>query len=218
MTVDELFIRRAIVLAAALVYWGGVWVQARRVRKRIGRSPNLKPRGFKEKLLWLGWFAVVAGWIALPLLARPDAESPWLRLQSSWLGTGGLVAGLFLMIAGYAGTLWCYSAMGDHWRIGLDRRQKGALVNTGPYRVVRHPIYLFQMVMLGAVVLLLPTGLPLLLLTFHLVCALIKAWDEETHLLEIHGAAYRQYLRQTGMLLPPFSRRTRASGPSPSGE
>jgi hypothetical protein len=211
MSFDELSIRRAVVLASALVYWGGVWVQARRVRKRIGRSPNLKPRGLKEKLLWLGWFVVIAGWIALPLLARPGAGSPWLRPVPGLLGTGGLVAGMLLMIAGYAGTLWCYSAMGDHWRIGVDRRRKGALITAGPYRVVRHPIYLFQMVMLAAVVTLLPSGLPLLLLALHLACVLVKARDEERHLLGAHGESYRDYLGQSGMLLPPLVKRARAS-------
>jgi steroid 5-alpha reductase family enzyme len=178
MTVDELFLRRAIVLAAALVYWGGVFVQARRVRKRIGRSPNLRPRGFKERLLWFGWFSVVAGWIALPLLAKADADSAWVRPVAQFLGSTGLLAGLILMAGGYAGTLWCYWAMGDGWRIGVDRRQRGVLVTIGPYRVVRHPIYLFQIVMLAAVVILLPSGLPVLLLGLHLTCVLIKAWDE----------------------------------------
>lgn len=207
MSLDELFIRRAVVLGSALVYWGGVWIQARRVRKRIGRSPNLKPRGLKERLLYLGWFLVVAGWIALPLLARPGAESPWVRPVAVLLGPVGMVAAVGLMIAGYAGTLWCYAAMGEHWRIGVDRRRKGTLVTGGPYRVVRHPIYLFQMVMLAAVAILLPAGLPLGLWALHLVCVVIKARDEELHLLESHGESYRAYLAQTGMLLPPWFKR-----------
>ena len=44
MTMDELFIRRAVVSAGALIYWGGVAIHARRIRKRIGKSANLKPR------------------------------------------------------------------------------------------------------------------------------------------------------------------------------
>ena len=205
MNVDEPWLRRAIVLASALVYWGGVWVQARRVRKRIGRSPNLKPKGTKEWLLWLGWFVVIVGWIALPLLATFEPGPRWLRPIPMLLGTSGLLAGLLLMIAGYAGTLWCYAAMGEHWRVGIDRRRKGPLVTCGPYRVVRHPLYLFQMVMLAAVVVLLPAGLALALLLLQLVCVQSKARDEEAHLLEAHGEEYRAYLGRTGMLLPRVS-------------
>ena len=202
MIIDELTIRRAVVLGSALVYWGGVWVQARRIRKSIGRSPNLKPRGLKEQLLWLGWFLVVTGWIVLPLLARPDEESAWLRVDLALLARGGLTTGVVVMVAGYAGTLWCYWAMGDRWRIGIDRKQRGGLVTRGPYRGVRHPIYLFQIVMLTAVVILLPTWLAVTVLALHWVCAVIKALDEEAHLREAYGAVYRDYVAQTGMLLP----------------
>jgi protein-S-isoprenylcysteine O-methyltransferase Ste14 len=216
VTLDELFIRRAVVLGSALVYWVGVWFQARRVRKRIGRSPNLKPRGLKERLLYLGWFLVVAGWIALPLLARSEAESPWIRPVASLLGPAGMTAGVLLMIAGYAGTLWCYAAMGEHWRIGADRRRKGTLVTVGPYRGVRHPIYLFQIVMLAAVVILLPAGLPVVLWVLHVICVVIKARDEETHLLESHREEYRSYMAQTGMLLPPWFKRPRPANDEPT--
>jgi len=212
MSMDDLFLRRAVVLASALVYWGGVWFQARRVRKRIGRSPNLKPRGLKERLLWFGWFLIVSGWIALPLMVQPGVETAWVRPVPGLLGVGGLMAGLILILAGYAGTLWCYSAMGDHWRIMVDRRNKGALVTGGPYRVVRHPIYLFQILMLVGVLVLLPAGLPLLLLLVHVGCTLVKAWDEEAYLLDTHGEPYREYMARTGMLWPPLGRPPRISG------
>ena len=42
---EMLFLRRAIVETAVVLYWLGVIVQARRIRRRIGRSPNLRPRG-----------------------------------------------------------------------------------------------------------------------------------------------------------------------------
>ena len=59
MTNEEYFWRRAIVSASGILYWVGVLILARRVRKQIGRSPNLKPRGTKEKILWTGWMLVV---------------------------------------------------------------------------------------------------------------------------------------------------------------
>ncbi len=71
MTTEEHQLRRIVVSASGLIYWGGVLIQARRVRRHIGHSPNLKPRGPKEKVLWLGWFAVIAVWIALSPAAIP---------------------------------------------------------------------------------------------------------------------------------------------------
>jgi len=209
MPPDDLLIRRAIVLASVLIYWIGVAVQARRVRRHIGRSPNLKPRGLKERLLWLGWISVVGGWIALAFVIRADHACILLRLQSGLLHPAGLLLGFLLAAGGYAGTLWCYAAMGDHWRIGVDQSEKNPLVTGGPYRFMRHPIYSFQMVMLAGAALLLPSWLPVLLLGLHLLCVFFKALDEEAYLTRKHGDLYRQYMLHTGRLLPAFFRSAR---------
>lgn len=206
MTVEEPYLRRAIVLASALVYWGGVWFQARRVRRHIGRSPNVRPRGLKERLLWSGWCLIAVGWMALAFVIRPDTGFILTRLQSSLLHPTTLVAGLLLIVSGYAGTLWCYASMGDRWRMGIDREERNTLVTRGPYAAVRHPIYSFQLLMLAGAGVLLPAGLPATLLCIHLLCIWIKALDEEAYLLKIHGNDYRAYMERTGRLLPPLAR------------
>lgn len=201
MPADNLFINRAVVFASVLVYWGGVLVQARRVRRRIGKSPNLNPRGTKERLLWAGWMLVIVGWLAQAfLIGRFDV--PGFRILSSLSNAIGLAVGLGIVALGYAGTLWCYAAMGDRWRIGIDHTKKVALVSSGPYRYVRHPIYSFQMVMLIGAFGLLPAAFSLALVFAHLICVLIKAADEEAYLLTTLGDEYRQYLARTGRLFP----------------
>ena len=198
---DNLFLNRAVVFVSVLFYWGGVLVQARRVRRRIGKSPNLNPRGTKERLLWAGWMLVIVGWLAQAfLLGRLDVSG--FRILPGLSNPIGLAIGLSVVALGYAGTLWCYVAMGDRWRIGIDRKNKAALVSSGPYRYVRHPIYLFQMVMLIGAFWLLPAGFSLALVGAHLVCVLIKAADEEAYLLTTLGDEYRHYLARTGRLFP----------------
>jgi protein-S-isoprenylcysteine O-methyltransferase Ste14 len=215
MTSDEFLLRRAAVLGSALIYWVGVSLQARRVRRQIGRAPNLKPRGAKERLLWAGWAVVVGLWLLLPCVAGPEAVSPLWRMPSWALNRVGLGLGLAAIVGGYAGTLWCYASLGDSWRIGIDRKEKNALVMRGPYGRVRHPIYLFQFVMLAGAAILLPTVVALLILALHLPCVLAKAMDEEAYLLGLHGEGYRDYLAQTGRLLPRL--RARQRGPGPGG-
>lgn len=202
MTAEELLLRRVVVSASGLLYWGGVLIQARRVRRHIGRAPNLKPRGTKEKALWLGWALVILVWIGQPLLVRDKTAGFGLSLFSALLQPVGLTSGLALAVLGYAGTLWCYAAMGDTWRIGINKKEKTALVSGGPYRFVRHPIYLFQIVMLAGAALLLPTVVSFGIVLFHYVCARIKAGDEERYLTGVHGETYRDYLRRTGGLFP----------------
>lgn len=198
---DAIWLRNAIVVGSALVYWGGVLVQTYRIRRRIGRSPNVKPHGLKERLLWLGWMVVVLGWIGQPsLIGRPDI--PLVSLMPFLLHEQGMFLGSLLLVGGYAGTLWCYVALGDAWRLGIRRRERTVLIRTGPYRFVRHPIYLFQCVMLLGAAIVLPTLFSFLMLGLQLFCVFIKAMDEEAYLMQIHGSEYAEYLRRTGRFLP----------------
>ena len=212
---DDLLIRRVAVAAAGIVYWGGVLIQARRVRRHIGRSPNLKPRSTKERVLWAGWMIVVLTWILQPFLLRiqpafqgqADTLQLWpfhfgLWIPDFGLHRGCMVAGIGLLVAGYLGTLWCYAAMGDAWRIGVNRAEKNALITSGPYGRIRHPIYSFQVVMLLGAALLLPTAISLGILLFHLICVWMKASDEEAYLHTVHGPAYEGYAARTGRLIP----------------
>ena len=201
MTVDELFLRRAVVSAGVLIYWGGVAVHARRIRKRIGKSANLKPRTSKEKLLWLGWTFMILGWLLQPLFVVGTSLPPALLTPLT------LAAGIALTILGYLCTLWCYAMMGDTWRIGVNRDEKTALVTRGPYNVIRHPIYGFQIVMLVGAALLLPTIFSLVIIAVHFICVQAKAADEEAYLLGVHGETYRAYLNRTGRLFPKLIRR-----------
>jgi protein-S-isoprenylcysteine O-methyltransferase Ste14 len=204
---QQLLLRRALVSASGLIYWVGVLIQARRVRRHIGRSPNLKPRGTKERLLWFGWFIVIASWILQPLFLKSPYRPPagWgvdLGLWTGLLTPLTLFIGSLLVVGGYACTIWCYRAMGDAWRIGVNKKEKNELITLGPYRLIRHPIYGFQILMLLGAFLLLPTVFSLAILIFHFACVLIKAADEEAYLLTIHGDSYKAYLSHTGRLFP----------------
>ncbi len=200
MTLDEMLIRRAVVTAGAIIYWAGVAIHARRIRKRIGKSANLKPRTPKEKLLWLGWSFMILGWLLQPLWVSG------VSLPAALLTPVTLTGGLALTVLGYAGTLWCYAAMGDTWRIGVNRQEKTSLITRGPYNVIRHPIYGFQIVMLGGAALLLPTIFSLVIIAVHFVCVQAKAADEEAYLLGVHGETYQAYLNRTGRLFPKLLR------------
>jgi len=202
MAAEELPLRRIVVCASGVIYWAGVWVQGRRIRKRIGRSPNLKPKGTKEKALWFGWFVVILIWLGQPLWIGGAESGPILTLFPTLLHPASLFLGVMLVGLGYAGTLWSYAAMGDTWRIGINRKEKPTLISRGPYRWVRHPIYLFQVVMLAGAALLLPTPMSFGILAVHYVCVLIKAGDEEAFLTTAHGSDYRDYVTRTGALFP----------------
>lgn len=218
MEIEGLLFRRAVVLGSALVYWIGVWVQARRVRKRIGRSPNVKPRSSKERLLWAGWFLVVVAWLSLPFLAGRGPALLGTEFLRPLVHPVALAVGVLLVAVGYTGTLWCYVVMGDTWRMGVNRGERTTLVVRGPYQTVRHPIYLFQVFMLAGVVFLLPTLLSLLIFFIQFICVLTKAADEESYLLSVHGPEYRDYLTRTGRFLPKWPGKIRSPESAVGGQ
>ena len=67
---------------------------------------------------------------------------PWLNLfaapfpiWSRWTGVGLGVLNLPLLI-------WVHHTLGKHWSTNLQLRQSHALITEGPYRWVRHPMYM----------------------------------------------------------------------------
>ncbi|HVM50131.1 MAG TPA: isoprenylcysteine carboxylmethyltransferase family protein [Candidatus Acidoferrum sp.] len=199
-------LNRAVVFGSGAVYWAGVVVQARRVRRHTGKSTNTRPRNTKERLLWAGWFCVVVCWLALPFLSMVKPALPGVAVLANLAQPVGLAVGTLLMVAGYLGTLWCYAAMGNAWRMGINRAETPDLVTRGPYRLVRHPIYFFQVLMVAAIALLLPSLLACVVLVVHLVCVRVKAADEESHLRALLGKTYESYCAQTGAWLPRLRR------------
>ncbi len=202
MQVDAPALGLAAVCASGSLYWLGVIGQAVRIRRHIGRSPNLKPKGTKEKLLWLGWFVVIVTWIGQPLMIMRFGDLPIFASLPLLADPWTLAPGLIMIVAAHAGTLWCYAALADSWRIGIKKKEKTELVTSGPYRWIRHPIYSFQILALLGAAVLIPTGVSLALLVLHTTCSTIKALDEEAYLTGVHGESYTQFLARTGRFLP----------------
>ena len=193
--------REWAVFLSAVVYWGGVWIQSRSIRKKIGRSPNLQPKTVKEKILWAGWMLVISGWALQPWAAR-QTDSPLFWFCPFFFQPIFFFLGLALVFFAYAMTIRSYRDMGASWRIGINEKEKTNLVREGIYRRVRHPIYLFQTLILAGNALIFPTLFSVFLVFLHFLLAWIKATDEEAYLLRTLGDDYRRYQNETGRFFP----------------
>jgi protein-S-isoprenylcysteine O-methyltransferase Ste14 len=110
-------------------------------------------------------------------------------------------AGLVLFALGLAFAIWARVHIGRNWGTPMTRKVEPELVTSGPYRLVRHPIY--------SGILLAAAGTAVALSWFWLVpMALAGAYFiysatvEERYLTEQFPDTYPAYRRSTKMLLP----------------
>jgi len=126
-----------------------------------------------------------------PLAWRFVPGAPWV-----------LVAGVVLTYAGIALAIWARIVLGKNWSAMVTIKEGHRLVRTGPYSLVRHPIYsgLLLAVMGTALVVGEVRGLVAAAIAFS--AWLVKSRTEEGFLMEEFGPEYEEYCRHTRALVP----------------
>ena len=144
----------------------------------------------------------------LPILAGAILLAPWtaqaLAEKPIWHpGNIGVYALAGLTLAGMAFAWWGRIYLGRLWSNGITRKEDHLVIDTGPYGLVRHPIYTGQIAAIlatGAAVAMVTALLGALLVAFGLWR---KASMEEDFLTAELGAdAYGRYCRRVPMLFP----------------
>jgi protein-S-isoprenylcysteine O-methyltransferase Ste14 len=108
-----------------------------------------------------------------------------------------------LTIPGFLFTWWARLHLGRLWSGAVTRKQNHHVVDTGPYALVRHPIYtgLIEACLLSAIA----AGTVISLAGFAVITFgfWLKASLEERFLMQQLGAeAYGAYRQRVPMLLP----------------
>lgn len=185
----------------ALLLVGGV--RAAVQRRRTGDSGVRMPSGARD---WgarltgaVGGFltgaaAPVADLLGLPLL-------PWLDEPAARL------TGLTLAAAGMAAVFAAQLAMGASWRTTVDPTERPALITTGPFHLVRNPIYAALTALTAGLALAVPNAISLAGLAAMVIGNEFQVRRiEEPYLDRIHQAAWRRYAARTGRFLPGLGR------------
>ena len=120
-----------------------------------------------------------------------------LAIHSPVLGAIGAV----LFASGIALAIWARVHLGRNWGMPMSQKAEPELVTSGPYRVVRHPIYS------GLLAALLGTALVTNLIGLFIVVILgayfyYSASVEEKNLTTTFPTAYPAYQTSTKMLIP----------------
>ena len=181
MRAVEVFV--AVVWAAFWLYWFAAAFSVKRSRRRI--------RWARE----LGIRAVVVALAAL--LIRLGAFRDHGTAAAGWQLTLGLV----LLAGGLAFAVWGRVHIGRNWGTPMSRKAQPELVTSGPYSLVRHPIYSgILLAGVGTAIALRWTWLFAVLLAA--VYFIYSAHVEERDLTEQFPDAYPAYKRSTKMLVP----------------
>ena len=98
--------------------------------------------------------------------------------------------------------MWARFALGRNWSGTVTVKHDHELVRSGPYAIVRHPIYSgFLLGLLGTVIVRGSLGALLGLGVIVLVLRL-KSLTEESFMLEQFGSQYTAYQRDVKALVP----------------
>jgi len=116
-------------------------------------------------------------------------------ILSSWFGLSILVVGLLF-------GLWTinYNKLGN-FNIRPELKDGCALVTTGPYRWVRHPMYTSVLLMTLGMAVSTPNYLEISSFVLLVMVLALKAVREE-RLWCVENAAYRDYMKKTKRFIP----------------
>lgn len=140
--------------------------------------------------------------IAILCLAMPTRsdEGPMRLWHVHWYGAWICAVLEFL---GFAFTWWARIHLGKLWSGTVTRKAGHHVVDTGPYGIVRHPIYTGILLAVYATAAAEGTVMGILACMFFTLSFWVKARLEERWLIQELGAeAYESYRRRAPMLIP----------------
>ena len=177
------------------VVWSAFWLyrmlMARRVRK-TKRSESAAAR----------WFRIALIGFLFVLIAVPQFRRGFLGQQIVPLGAARFWIGAALLPLGLSFAVWARIHLGEYWSGRVTLKEGHRVIRTGPYRMVRHPIYS------GIWLAFLGTAIALGQVGGFLACALLvgarffKSRREERWLEEELGEEYERYRREVPALVP----------------
>ena len=128
----------------------------------------------------------------LPILRRTSFATPAI-----------FACGLLLMASGQLLRWWSIATLGRLFTINVAIRRDHRVIDSGPYRAIRHPAYTAILLFHLGAGLCLGNALSLAVLTIPTTAVLLRRIRvEESVLLENLGTAYRTYVSRTKRLIP----------------
>ncbi len=174
--------------AAFLLYW---FVMAFRVKRTVRRQSVASRLG--ETLGVMAAFILI--WSDNPVWG--PLESRFVPRGLAWVVVGAIITWIGVAIA-----IWARTILGGNWSSAVTVKQGHTLVRTGPYTVVRHPIYSGLILALLGTALAIGEWRALLAVLVFFLTFWVKSRTEERFMTEEFGREYEDYRRGTSAIIP----------------
>jgi protein-S-isoprenylcysteine O-methyltransferase Ste14 len=127
----------------------------------------------------------------------------WTGAAIPWLWPQVTIAGIVVIVLGAALRWWSILTLGRYFTFEVAVRSTQSVVQSGPYRFVRHPSYTAILIMLLGVGMALANWASLVaMLAGGLIGLLYRVRVEERALVEALGQPYVDYRRHTKLFIP----------------
>jgi len=179
---------------------GGLWIIF--IGYWLARVVGTKKRLWGKGDLWFEvWFRVALIALAVVLSTHPNLWRPIVYGRLIAPTEISLAAGIAICALGLVFAIWARVQLGANWGPPMTVRENPELVTSGPYSLVRHPIYTGVLAaQLGSA--LASGNVWLLLLATCLPYLIYSATKEEKLMTEQFPDQYPEYKSRTNMLIP----------------
>ena len=188
-------IRSAVMACFAVLFAVGAYRRA--LSHRSGEALDRSKEGWPV-MIGIRVFGLVSIIQTILILTRPSVLG-WARLalpvSVRWVGVVVIVAAVALLC-------WMFVSLGRNLTDTVVTRREATLVQHGPYRYIRNPMYSGLMLLgVGIGLAMENVSIPATMLGVFVLQA-IRTRTEEKYLIERFGDSYRDYMRRVGRFLP----------------
>jgi protein-S-isoprenylcysteine O-methyltransferase len=170
------------------IYWVSESIVVRRMRAggpdKVDDRGSLRLLALVFPLSW--WSAIALAWVA----------------PASFRSTGVYYAGLVCMVAGQVLRSWSIALLGRLFTVNVAVREGHRLIESGPYRILRHPSYTAILLVHLGIGLCMGNALSVVALVVPITMVLINRIRVEEDVLVSGLESYREYVRRTYRLIP----------------
>ena len=180
------------IISVCWILFAVIWLLAAfATKKSVYRESGAQRLRYIIPLL-LGWFLLAKG----HRLSDPLNHRVIPRLEAlAWIGAG-------LCIAGLAFCVWARFTLGRNWSGVVTFKGGHELITSGPYALVRHPIYTGLLTMFVATVIVLGHIAGIIAIPFVIVSFWVKLRSEENLMLKKFPNEYAAYQRRVKRIIP----------------